>query len=175
MLSGGSASLHDEVTASVVGGVGSVNLWNNVVRFRHGTGQDIFVLLRTVFHPSLIKFALTGVLNTLVGLGIIYGLKWFLAMPDTPANVLGYAVGLLFSYQVNSRWTFQYRERLLPVLPRYLLVMLLAYVCNLACLHLALALGVDSYLAQALTVLPYAAVGYLGMRFWVFKDGIQKQ
>ena len=41
---------------------------------------------------SLVRFVLTGVLNTAVGLGAIFALKWFLHMADTPANLLGYGV-----------------------------------------------------------------------------------
>lgn len=131
-------------------------------------------LISLLLDKSLFKFVITGVLNTVVGLGVIYLLKWLWGMADTPANVIGYAVGLLFSYQVNSRWTFQYRESLLPVLPRYALVMLLAYLANLVCLHFGLrVLHLNSYLAQALTVVPYAGVGYLGMRFWVFRTSLK--
>jgi len=117
----------------------------------------------------LLRFLFTGMLNTLVGLGVIYLLMWLFGMSERPANLIGYGVGVVFSYQVNSRWTFGYREALLPVLPRYALVILLAYLANLACLHLLLGWQVNGYLAQALALRPYTAIGYLGMRFWVFK------
>jgi putative flippase GtrA len=117
----------------------------------------------------LLKFLLTGVLNTLVGLSVIYLLMGLFAVPERPANAIGYVVGVIFSYQVNSRWTFGYRETLLPVLPRYLVVIVLAYLANLACLHALLGWGVNGYLAQALALPPYTAIGFLGMRFWVFR------
>lgn len=118
---------------------------------------------------SLVRFVITGVLNTAVGLGTIFALKWFLNMGDTPANGLGYAVGLVVSYLVNSRWTFLYRESLLPVLPRYVLAVLVAYLTNLACVHLCIKqLHLDTYLAQTLGVIPYAGLSYVLLRWFVF-------
>jgi putative flippase GtrA len=125
-------------------------------------------LFKRLIDLPLFKFLLTGVLNTLVGLSVIYLLMWLLAIPAKPANLIGYAVGIVFSYQVNSRWTFGYREALWPVLPRYALVVVLAYLANLACLRSLLEWRVNAYVAQALALPPYTAIGFLGMRFWVF-------
>jgi Predicted membrane protein len=118
---------------------------------------------------SLVRFALTGILNTLVGLGVIYALKWFLGFTDTIANLTGYSVGLLVSYLINSRWTFAYRQSLLPVLPKYLAVVLVAYLTNLAVVHLCIVrLQLNSYLAQACGVIPYAGLSYILLRVFVF-------
>jgi putative flippase GtrA len=127
-------------------------------------------LLDLLSDRSLIRFVVTGLLNTVVGLGVIYALKLWLTMADTPANFIGYTAGLVFSYQLNSRWTFGYRQSVLAALPKYMAVMLCAYLANLLCLHAVLTFEINSYLAQALTVVPYAVVGYLGMRFWVFRN-----
>lgn len=122
-----------------------------------------------LYRLSLVRFVLTGVLNTLVGLSIIFALKWFFNWTDTPANLLGYGVGVVVSYLVNSRWTFRYRESLLPVLPQYLGVLLLAYLANLACVHFCIIqLQLDSYLAQACGVVPYAGLSYVLLRWFVF-------
>lgn len=120
-------------------------------------------------NATLLKFLGVGVINTCIGLGVIYLLKWILAVPDTWANLAGYAVGLVCSYLLNARFTFNYRERLLPVLPRFALVTLLAYAANLATVMSAIHwLHIDDYLAQALGVAPYTALSYLGMRTFVF-------
>jgi putative flippase GtrA len=87
---------------------------------------------------------------------------------DTPANLVGYGVGLICSFMVNSRWTFGHRESLLPVLPQYALVILIAYLANLVCVHWCIKLHLNSYLAQACGVVPYAAISYLLLRRLVF-------
>jgi len=125
---------------------------------------------KTLFNSSLLRFAITGVLNTLVGLGTIYALKWFFAVGDTPANAVGYVIGVTFSLVMNSRWTFQSRESLLNIAPRYLIVIVIAYLANLGCVHLFIkVVQMNSYLAQALGTVPYTAITYLGSRWWVFR------
>ena len=119
---------------------------------------------------SLLRFAITGVLNTAVGLGTIYALKWFANVAETPANAIGYVVGVLFSLVVNSRWTFRSRESLLTIAPRYMTVILVAYFTNLGCVHFMInSLEVNSYLAQALGTIPYTTITYLASRWWVFR------
>lgn len=128
-------------------------------------------LMGYVFGLSLVRFILTGMLNTAVGLGTIFALKWFLGMGDTAANLAGYGVGLVVSYVVNSRWTFRYRESLLPVLPQYAVVVVVAYLANLACVHFCIRqLHLDSYLAQTLGIIPYAGLTYLLLRGLVFRS-----
>jgi putative flippase GtrA len=136
--------------------------------------QSMRRFISYVLGLSLVRFVLTGVLNTLVGLGAIFALKWFLGLTDTVANLLGYALGLLVSYLVNSRWTFRYRQSLLPVLPQYLQVVLVAYLTNLAVVHFCIGrLQLNSYLAQACGVIPYAALSYVLLRCYVFGPGRQ--
>lgn len=125
--------------------------------------------LKRLTASSLLRFAITGVLNTMVGLGTIYALKWFWAVADTPANAVGYIVGVTFSLVVNSRWTFQSRESLLTIAPRYLAVILVAYFVNLGCVQLCIHAQVNSYLAHALGTIPYAVLTYVGSRWWVFR------
>lgn len=126
-------------------------------------------IISHLYQLSVVRFVLTGVLNTLVGLGAIFVLKWWFGLGDTAANLVGYGLGLCVSYLVNSRWTFRYRQSLLAVLPRYAGTIALAYVANLACVHFCIRqLGMNSYLAQACGVVPYAGLSYILLRVWVF-------
>ncbi len=125
--------------------------------------------LRVLTGSSLIRFGLTGLLNTAVGLGTIFALKWFLDMPDTQANLGGYALGVMVSYYVNSRWTFQYRESLHAKMLPYALVLVCAYLVNLACVHFCInVLQLNSYLAQTAGIIPYSLLSYFLLRRYVF-------
>ena len=118
---------------------------------------------------SLVRFLLTGAANTLLGLAIIYALK-LAGLHDLPANLLGYALGIWISYTMHASWSFSYRGSIRAALPRYVLVTLLAYLANLALVSIALYWwGVNGYVAQALGIPPYALVGYLGSRLYVFR------
>ena len=115
-----------------------------------------------------IRFIIIGLCNTLLGLSIIYALKWFLGVNDTVANVTGYAIGILFSFTLNSRWTFEYNGKLFMALIRFLLVIGLAYLCNLMTVLLLIKSGVNSYIAQAAGIIPYTVVAYIGSRYFAF-------
>jgi putative flippase GtrA len=116
-----------------------------------------------------VRFALVGVGNTLIGLGVIYLGKFALALPDVPANALGYAAGLAFSFWGNAVWTFEYRGALALPAARYAVAFALAYGANLAALVVLTSAGADGYVAQAASVLPYAATFYLLSRRFVFR------
>lgn len=110
-----------------------------------------------------------GVANTLVGLLVIYAAKWG-GLADLPANALGYLTGLAVSYVLNARWTFSFRGRPAVAVPRFVLVVVSAYLANIATVYVALGLAINSYIAQALGIVPYTVVGYLGAAFFVFRN-----
>lgn len=110
-----------------------------------------------------------GAANTLVGLSVIYAAKWFLGLGDVLANFVGYAVGIGLSFVLNKHWTFRHRGSNLSALVRFLVVTCVAYVSNLAVvLTCTRGYQVNSYVAQAVGIVPYIAVGYLGSRFFAF-------
>ena len=118
------------------------------------------------------KFLGVGVANTLVALSVIYAAKWLGNVGDVAANALGYGVGLLTSFSLNSRWTFAHRGPQLPALAKFLLVALAAYGMNLltvmAAIHYA---GLNGYLAQALGIPPYTVTSFLAAKYLVFRTG----
>jgi putative flippase GtrA len=118
----------------------------------------------------LVRFALVGVANTLLGLVVIYALKWGAQMRDLPANLFGYLAGIVLSYFLNARWTFTFRGRHSAAAPRFLITLAAAYLANLATVYAALAIPINSYLAQAAGVVPYAVISYLGAALFAFRN-----
>lgn len=115
------------------------------------------------------RFLAVGVLNTCVGLGVIYACKYFGGIGDVPANAIGYIVGVVHSFFWNRRWTFAHTGRALPAAARFVGVFLVAYVANLVTAMTAIEMiGIDSYLAHAIAIIPYTALFYLGSRHFVF-------
>ncbi|MCC9596333.1 MULTISPECIES: GtrA family protein [unclassified Rubrivivax] len=120
---------------------------------------------------QVLRFLIVGVLNTAVGLGTIYLLKWAGGFGDVAANACGYAVGLCVSFVLNRRWTFADRGRRAPAVMRFLLVFAIAYGFNLlTLLHLRDAWHIDAYLAHALATVPYTVTFFLGSKFFVFRS-----
>lgn len=120
------------------------------------------------FDNSLMKFAAVGLANTLLGLGVIYAAKWFLHFGDLAANLVGYGIGVAFSFVFNKRWTFGHFGNNTSAFFRFLAVLLFAYLVNLMTVIGALRLGVNGFIAQALGVVPYAVLSYLGSKHFVF-------
>jgi len=120
---------------------------------------------------SLPRYLAVGAVNTVAGLGIIFGLKALGGVGDVAANLVGYGTAVLLGFALNRRWTFRHTGAVSPALAWYLAVLSVAYLLNLAtvlaCIH---ALDLNSYLAQCLGILPYTATGYLGSRQIAFRS-----
>ena len=125
---------------------------------------------------TLIRYLLVGVLNTLVGLGVIYMAMYFLQMDIASSNAFGYTIGIMVSFGLNKKWTFDSQDHVVYSFLRYLLVLLVAYVTNLATVLFANShFDLNPYLSQALGIIPYTTIGFLGSRYFAFRDrrGIQ--
>ncbi len=117
---------------------------------------------------SVLRFGVVGLLNTFAGLAIIYAAKGFFGAGDVQANATGYGAGMLLSFGLNRRWTFGHRGDAAPAFLRFAAVLGMAYFSNLLTVLSALSLGVGGYAAQALGVIPYAAIAYFGSKHVVF-------
>jgi putative flippase GtrA len=117
------------------------------------------------------RFILVGIFNTLSGLTIIFAAKSIGGLDDFESNLLGYSFGLLISFFLNRKWTFRHNGRIFPTAIRFVIVFLLSYMANLAAVYgLRDGVGANSYLAQAMGVIPYTVVFYLGSRYYVFSE-----
>ena len=122
-----------------------------------------------IFDFRLGRFVVVGFANTLVGLSVIFAGKALLAMGDVQANLLGYGVAVLLGFALNKKWTFEHSGAYAKAFGRYLLVLVVAYAANLVTTLYAIdILHLNSYIAQALGVVPYALTGYLGGRLFAF-------
>jgi putative flippase GtrA len=118
----------------------------------------------------ILKYLIVGGINTVFGIGVIFCCKYFLALSDIFSNAVGYAAGTLASFLLNAKWTFRFQGPLHVAVPRFVAVMSLAYVANLATVLACIRdVNVNSYLAHVIGLVPYVAVGYLGSRYFAFR------
>ena len=108
---------------------------------------------------QLSRYAVVGVLNTAVGLSLIYA-AMLIGWGDIISNFVGCA---------NGAWTF--RSRLSGArAAKYALLMTLAYLLNVAVMVASRdVLGVDRYVSQLFGVMAYTALGFVGSRVYVFR------
>ena len=71
-------------------------------------------------------------ITTLLSLLIIFASKYVLRWDDVPANALGYLIGMLLNFHLNSQWTFSYRGSRGKGLLRFAVSSLVAWLANLA-------------------------------------------
>lgn len=117
---------------------------------------------------SLVRYLLVGAANSLLGYLAIFA-AMFAGIGHVGANAIGYGAGLLLGFVLNRAWSFRSRAPVARSLPRYLLVIVVAYLANLASVVIAVdALGANPYVGQMAGLLPYVTVGYLGSRYFAF-------
>ncbi|MBK1641391.1 hypothetical protein CKO12_05775 [Chromatium okenii] len=120
---------------------------------------------------SVTRFVIVGVANTFVGLMLIYLGKFFFNLSDVKANALGYFCGLIIGFILNKQWSFRFSGSNISALARFFVVVFIAYTFNLITTLIMIDIFfINSYLAQAVGILPYAIVSYLGSRYYVFPE-----
>lgn len=118
---------------------------------------------------QFLRYIASGLLNSLIGFGVIAFCTAALAWPPLAANAMGYAAGLGLSYVMHRQFTFRSRVNFLQGWFSYLPVVACAYLVNLgvlmACIDL---LHLPVLLSQLLSVGAYVVVGFAGSRRFVF-------
>ena len=90
-------------------------------------------------------------------------------LADIAANITGYAIGYVWSFWLNRRWTFGHQGDVRGSMFRYAMVCLASYAVNLLVLLAAgLYLGQRSLMAQGLGMLSYTLLCYTGSRIFAF-------
>jgi putative flippase GtrA len=121
--------------------------------------------------PVQLKFAIVGIANSLVGLTAIFLCKGLFGLGDALANFCGYVIGLAVSFALNRGWTFQHAGRVFPAIARFLTVFGLAYLLNLVTVLVSIhSFRIDAYLSQAIGVVPYTVLFYIGSRYFAFRS-----
>jgi putative flippase GtrA len=94
---------------------------------------------------------------------------FFWGVSATLANATGYLIGFCVSFALNRIWTFTSTERVIRVLPKYLLTAVICYFLNLSLVFLSTThVSVNPYLAQFLGIGVYTICMFLGCRWFVF-------
>lgn len=120
--------------------------------------------------PRPVKYAIVGVLNTLVDLTIFVTLTESLGISPKLANIVSYSAGILVSFVLNRRLVFRYhsyhhgvRQQLI----RFAVVNLLSLAISTT-LVVVLSAQVPPLMAKLLSIPPVFVWGFLCTRRIVF-------
>jgi putative flippase GtrA len=116
-----------------------------------------------------LKFGAVGLGNTVITIATIIVLVEMFSTNVLLANLFGYATGISFSFFMNRSWTFKSTGTLTRTAPRYVALLLVAYIANVAVLAYGIKLGADPYLTQLAGMALYTAINFSGSRYYVFR------
>jgi len=117
---------------------------------------------------EFLKYNLVGVANTLVGFSIVFSLMFF-GLHAIESNMIGYAIGAVLSFYLNSKYTF--KSKLTKVLAlKFFGVLLVSYFLNFLVLKWLLSTEVDPYMAQLFSAVVYTISSFVFMKVFVFRN-----
>lgn len=131
--------------------------------------DHLFVVFMQRFSSKkLIRFAATGVSNTLLHALIALSLiEMFLVRP-TLANVIAYSFCTFFSYVVNTRWSFSERLNRLNF-KRFVVVSLLGFMVAMALAAAVEAFGLPPFLGVLAVVCVVPVVSFVMHHCWTYR------
>lgn len=133
--------------------------------------------LRPLFDAKLWKFLLVGVVNTLVGMGIMFGLYNLAGCSYWVSSAANYVLTSILSFFLNKHFTFQNRERSAGQVARFAaniaVCYLIAYgMAKPLCLRWLAnaAAGTRDNIAMLVGMVLFTGLNYLGQRFFTFRS-----
>lgn len=141
--------------------------------------------IKHIFDPVFFRFILVGIVNTMVGYGVMFGL-WNLAGLHAWGNTgywissaANYIVGSVVSFFLNKHFTFRSQEKGVGVVLRFalniLVCWLIAYgLAKPAVTRILSGLALSPQLQGNLTMLIgsglFVVLNYFGQRFFAFQS-----
>lgn len=124
---------------------------------------------------TTIKFLIVGVINTLVGTGVMFFLYNIIHTGYWLASAANYVVGSIVSYFLNKHFTFKNKDRSLKVIVRFVLNITICYVLAYGIakpvatwLLVGFSQSIRENIAMLIGMCLFVGFNYLGQRFIVF-------
>ena len=134
--------------------------------------------MKKLLDPTVFKFLLVGVLNTLVGSAVMFLLYNLAHCSYWVSSAANYVVGGAVSFFLNKYFTFQNKERSWAQVARFILTIgccyLIAYGAAKPLVMWLLAgqrVEVQENVAMLAGMCLYTVLNYFGQRFFAFRKG----
>ena len=120
---------------------------------------------------QLIKYALTGVINTLIGYGVFWVLFTQFNIHAEYANAAGYGIALVFAFLLNKVFVFNQSTFHPGMVPRFIIAFLVAFLINqLVLIVFHRVFDVRAEIAQILAMGTYTVLFYILNKRYVFNQ-----
>ncbi|MCU7873407.1 MAG: GtrA family protein [Candidatus Thiodiazotropha sp. (ex Lucinoma borealis)] len=125
-------------------------------------------------HKQFLRYAMIGVVSNLV-LYTAYLLMTSMGVGYKTAMTLIYGVGILQTFLLNRRWTFDHQGDFHGALIRYLIIYLLGYIVFFGGLYIFVdIMGYPHQLIQAIFIVIVAILLFTLLRVWIFSQPIKR-
>ena len=125
---------------------------------------------------TVIRFALVGVLNTLVGTAIMFVFYNVFHFSYWVSSASNYFFGSILSYFLNKSFTFRYGKTDLKSILKFIVNILVCYLLAygiakpvMASLLSKYSVSVQENVSMVLGMALFISLNYLGQRFFAFK------
>ena len=116
---------------------------------------------------ELITYGLVGIANTFVGMGLIF-LATYIGIFAELSNFIGYFFGIIFSYFLNSKFTFK-ESCSYKGLIKFFVAMGISYGVNLLVLILCYRIfEINVYISQFIACASYTLCGFILSKVFIF-------
>ena len=123
--------------------------------------------LALLFDKSFFRYILVGLTNTFITAFCIL-LLTYLEFDLYEANLIGYIIGIIVSYILNSLFTFSVKLSFLRSM-RFLVTCASCYVINVVIMKFTILFISNVYLVQLVGMTAYTLSGFIINKFWVMK------
>lgn len=126
---------------------------------------------------TTIKFLIVGVINTLVGTGVMFILYNFFSVSYWISSAANYVVGSIVSYFLNKYFTFQNREKSLKQIIRFIVNIAACYLVAYGAAKPVISWllsdmneKVQGNVAMLAGMCLFVVLNYFGQRWFVFQE-----
>ena len=132
-------------------------------------------ILSSFFDATFLKFMLVGVVNTLVGIAVMFFCFNVLAWSYWVSSALNYMVGSIVSYLLNKRYTFQQKGNDWHTVWKFIVNVSVCYVLAyglakpfVVWLLSGVTTNIQGNAALFVGMVLFVGFNYIGQRFWAF-------
>lgn len=138
-------------------------------------------MIKKLVDKTFWKFILVGIVNTIVGTGVMFICYNALHFNYWISSAMNYIIGSIVSYFLNKYFTFQNKQRSWKMVAKFIINI---SVCYLIAYGVAKPLVARILYNQSITIQEngamlvgmclFVGLNYLGQRFFVFKENSSK-
>ncbi len=131
----------------------------------------------SLFDAKMWKFLLVGILNTIVGNGLMFLLYNLFHMGYWPSTAISYALASVMSYFLNRYFTFKYRGSGYGVVLRFVLNIIVCYGLAygiaqplISWILSSASVTLRDNVAMLAGMCLFVGFNYIGQRFFAFRE-----